>query len=225
MFYALFTACDLVTDIVAVLDVSLSIGSDQNFAVITTFVNSLVSFLEIGPEANLVGVILFARHANISFDVQKHTNADDLTEAVSRIVWSEIPLEDRTGTNTPEALDLLRTGGRSGGELNLRNDDDVTRVAIFLTDGRSNTRRFTGNTQQDDSQNTENAAARLHESGIYEQVYAIGIRGNRNINFRELEFIASDPSFVFIVEDFDPDLFEDVRRDLTRAVCAGKYIH
>ena len=47
---------------------------------------------------------------------------------------------------------------------------------------------------------------------------------NRNINFRELQFIASDPSLVFIVEDFNPDLFEEVLRDLTRIVCTGKYM-
>lgn len=42
---------------------------------------------------------------------------------------------------------------------------------------------------QQDTQNIENATARLHESGIYDKVYAIGIEGNRDINFRELRFL------------------------------------
>ena len=172
-----------------------------------------------------MGKILFARHANISFHVQEHTNEDDLTAAIDSIVYSEIPKLDRTGTNIPEALDLLRTAGQSGGELMFRDDDSVTKVAVFITDGRPNTKDLTGNTQQEDSQNTEDAAARLHESGIYDQIYAIGIEGNRNINFRELEFIASDPSLVFILQDFDVDLFEELQRNLTNIVCRRKYTH
>ena len=221
---ALFTACELKLDIVFICDVSLSIGSDANFDVIKTFIISLINFLEINPNANCVAKILFARHANISFGAQEHTNANDLIAAINSIVWSEIPELARTGTNMAEALDLLRTAGGSGGELRCRDDDMATRIAVFLTDGRPNTNDLTGKTRQEDAQCTEDAAARLHESGIYEQIYAIGIRGNRNINFRELEFIASDPSLVFIVEDFNPDLFEEVQRDLTRIVCTGKYM-
>ena len=221
----LFTACELITDFVFLSDVSVSIGSDRNFNVIKNFINSIGNFLEISPDDNLVGQILFARHANISFHVQEHTNEDDLTAAIDSIVYSEIPELDRTGTNIPEALDLLRTAGRSGGELRLRDDDSVAKVAVFITDGRPNTKDLNGDSNQVASQKTEDAAARLHESGIYDQVYAIGIEGNKNINFRELEFIASDPSLAFIVQDFNPELFEELQRNLTNIICAGKYIH
>ena len=218
---ALFTACELKVDLVFVSDVSLSIGSDTNYDVIKTFIINLISFLEINPNANLAAKILFARHADINFHLQEHTNANDLIAAVDRIVWSEIPELARTGTNFPEALDLLRNVS----ELRFRNDDDVTRIAVYLTDGRPNTKDLTGNTREQDAQNTEDAAARLHESGIYEQIYAIGIRGNRNINFRELQFIASDPSLVFIVDDFTPEAFEVIQTQLTQIVCTGKYIY
>ena len=220
----LFTACELITDFVFLSDVSLSIDNDENFDVIKNFINSIGNFLEISPKDNLVGQILFARHANVNFSVQEHTNVDSLTRAVDSIVYSEIPELDRTGTNIPEALDLLRTAGRSGGELRLRDDDSVAKVAVFITDGRPNTKDLNGDSNRVASQKTEDAAARLHESGIYDQVYAIGIRGNKDINFRELAFIASDPSLVFIVQDFDAELFEELQRDLTNIFCTGKYI-
>ena len=211
------------TDFVFVLDVSISIGSDENFKVITDFVSNISVVLDIGLKDNLVGVILFARHATIHFHVQEHTNEDDLTAAITGIVYSDIPQLNRTGTNMPEALDLLRTAGQIGGELRFRDDPTIAKVAVFITDGRPNTKHLTGNTRQEDAQNTQDAAARLHESGIYDQVYAIGIRGKRIINFKELNFIASDPSLVVIIQDFDAELFQGLERNLTNVVCGRKY--
>ena len=222
--YCLFTACELTTDYVFVCDVSISIGNDANFNIIRNFVHSISNFLTIGPNNSLVGKILFARHANISFHVQEHTNAEDLTAAIDSIVYSEIPELDRTGTNIPEALDLLRTAGRPGGELRFRDDPDVTRVAVFITDGRTNTKNLTGNSRAEDAQNTEDAAARLHESGIYDQIYAIGIQGNKNMNFKELKFIASNPLLAIVVQDFDEELFEELERHLTNLFCGRKYL-
>ena len=207
-----------------VLDVSISIGNDENFRTVTQFASDMSRFLDIGLNDSLVGMMLFARHSNVHFHVQEHTNEDDLTEAIDNIVYSEIPELDRTGTNIPEALDLLRTAGRSGGELRLREDPTTAKIVVFVTDGRPNTKDLTGNSRQQDAQNTEDAAARLHESDVYDQVYAIGIRGNKNINFVELEYIASDPSLVYIIDDFDEQLFESLRQNLTNAVCERKYI-
>ena len=217
--------CELTTDFVFVSDVSISIGDDAKYNIVRNFVAAISNFVTIGPNDNLVGKILFARHANISFHVQEHTNAEDLTAAINSIVYSDIPELDRTGTNIPEALDLLRTAGRPGGELRLRNHPNVTRVAVFITDGRPNTNNLTGNSRAEDAQNTEDAAARLHESGIYDQIYAIGIQGKKNINFRELGFIASDPSLVFVVQDFDAELFEELETNLTNLVCEREYLY
>ena len=220
----MFTVCELKTDFVFVSDVSISIGNDANFNIIRNFVRAISNFVTIGPNDNLVGKILFARHANLSFHVQEHTNAEDLTAAIDSIVYSEIPELDRTGTNIPEALDLLRTAGRPGGELRFRDDPDITRVAVLITDGRPNTKDLTGNTRKEDAQDTEDAAARLHESGIYDQIYAIGIQGNKNISFKELKSIASDPSLVIVVQDFDAALFEELERNLTKLVCRRKHL-
>ena len=211
-------------DLVYVLDVSLSIGNDTRFQEVTKFVGGLGQFFDIGLNDNLAGVILFARHANIEFDVQEHTNATDFAAAVTSIVYSDIPRRNRTGTDIPAALDLLRTAGRRGGALRFRDDPNIPKIAIFLTDGRPKTRPFTGNSQEQDDNNTENAAARLHESGIYDQIYGIGIKGKRDIDFVELEFIASDPGLVFVIDDFDEQLFQELQRNLTVAICRRKYL-
>ena len=212
------------TDFVFVCDVSLTIGNDANFNVIKNFVRAISNSLTIGLNDNLVGIILFARHANISFHAQEYTNSEDLNAAIDSIVYSEIPELDRTGTNIPEALDLLRTAGRPGGELRFRDELDVTRAAVFITDGRTNTRDLTGNSRIVDAQNTNDAAARLHESGIYDQIYAIAIARNKKTNFMELEFITSDPSLVFLIQDITIDLFEEILRNLTNLACGCKYL-
>ena len=211
-------------DFVYVLDVSISIGSNEKFQEVTNFVSALGQLLEIGLNDNLAGVILFARHADIEFDVQEHTNAADFSRAVTSIIYSDIPERNRTGTNIPEALDLLRTAGRRGGALRFRDDPNIPKIAVFMTDGRPHTRRFTNNSRRQDAINTQNAAARLRESGIYDQIYGIGIKGNKKIDFVELEFIASDPGLVFVIDDFEGELFEELRRNLTVSICRRKYI-
>ena len=202
---------------------SQSIGEESDFDVVKTFINNVINFLTIGPDDNLVGKIKFARHATIQFHVQEHTNEVDLKAAVDNcsLAMNE-PDKGRIGTNMPEALNLMRTAGRSGGDLMFRDDDTVTKVAVFITDGRPNTKDLNGDSIRVASQKTEDAAARLHESGIYDQIYAIGIEGRKKI--KELEFIASDPSLMFTVEDFRPGLFEELQRNLTNIICGRKYI-
>ena len=217
--YYFIIVCEVISDFVYVLDVSNSIGNNENFQQITNFVSMLGQFLDIGINDNLAGVILFARDANISFDAQEHTNSDDFTAAVNSIIYEQIPQENRQGTNFPAALDLLRTAGRRGGNLRFRDDPDVLKIAVILTDGRPHQ---LGNSPIESVRNTKDAAARLHESGIYDQIYAIGIRGNREINFEELRFIASDPALALEVEDFDEEFFNETRAELTVALCKGK---
>ena len=209
-------------DLVFVLDVSISIGSNANFQTVTRFASDVSEFLEIGLNDSLVGLILFARHADVYFNVQEYSDETKLVASINSIIYDQIPRLNRTGTNIPEALDLLRTAGQNDGQLKLRNDVTKPKIVVFVTDGRPNTRNLTGNSIEVDAQNTKDAAARLHESGIYDQIYAVGIRGNRGINFEELDFIASDPSLVYIIDDFNQQLFERLQQNFTNAVCERK---
>ena len=205
-----------------VLDVSLSIGNNENFQSLTQFASGMTRFLDISSNDSLVGMILFARHASVHFNVQDHLDKTQLIADINGIVYDRISELYRTGTNMPEALDVLRTAGQSGGELRLRQDVAKSKIVVFITDGRPNTKDLTGNSRKEDAQNTEDAAARLHESDIYNQVYAIGIQGTRKVNFVELEYVASDPSLVYIIDDFSGQLFEVLRQNITKAICGRK---
>lgn len=224
----LLTACEVNADIVFVLDVSRSIGipenrfnetaGDENFKKVTDFVSKVPEMLPIGLQNNLVGVILFAREAVVRFDVMKHKTRDELVTAVNKIVYSKLKEPDHNGTNTPEALDLLQDTS----QLKLRGSN-YSKIVVFITDGRTHTRRFTSNTEIDDAINTQHAAERLHDAKIYDQIYAIGIEGkNSTINKTQLGIIASDPSLVFNVSGFTDELFNDLSNNFARRVCKRK---
>ena len=178
-------------------------GYDQ-FDHVKDFVADVTERLDIGLQKSLVGVILFSSTANVVFGVTQHTDQFSLANAIYNLPY-------RGGvTETAIALDLLHTAGQPGGALNLRNDS--IHIAVLLTDGVS-----------DYPQDTETAARALHESNIYDQVYAIGVTNQINLN--ELKTIASDPSFVFNSTGFDilHMLEETVTQQLIR--CIGKLLY
>ena len=207
------------------LNVSISIRNNANFQTVTRFASNVSQFLDIGLNDSLVNLILFTCHADVYFNVQEHFDETKLVANINSIIklYDQIPRLNHTGTNIPEALDLLRTAGQNDGQLKLRNDATKPKIVFFVTDGWPNKRNLTGNSREVDTQNTKDAAARLQESGIYDQIYAVGIRGSRGINFEELDFIASDPSMVYIIDDFNQQLFERLQQNLTNAVCECKY--
>ena len=226
--------CDVgKVDCVFVLDVSVSIENDANFGLIRDFVTQAASFMSIGVNETLFSVLLFARHAWINFTIPSYTNRADLINAVDDISYFDVSELNRTGTNIPEALDLL-TDGAQDGRIGLRADANY-KHAIFITDGRANTRdlaetllgRRLNNTErqqlrQEDEENTLLAAMRLHDSGLYDDVYAIGIRGSHNINFEELEHIASRPGLEFVIDDFTEAAFQAVLQELSGEICERK---
>ena len=227
----LLTVCEAKLDIVFVLDVSISIGGgrndslgDQNFANVTTFVNEFIRHVRIGPNDSLVGVILFAQRAVVNISLSNYTRKDDLVNAISNLVYSKITNPSHEGTNTPHALNLLRTAGKNGGELKLRDDPSTTKIVIFVTDGRANRRPITRDPNRDmDAIDTEIAAEQLHDSRIYDQIYAVGIRGDdRDTNETQLEAIATDRSLVYNITGFNQQVFEELRENLTRLVCRRK---
>ena len=227
-----FTAgCDVgKVDCVFVLDVSLSIENDANFGLMRNLITQATDFIPIGVDNALFSVILFARHAWINFTIPQYTNRANLIDAVNKISYFDVSELNRTGTNIPEALDLLRIGGQDG-RIGLRADA-AYRHAIFVTDGRPNTRNLVKaqlgrrlnrterrQVHQQDEDNTILAARRLLDSGIFDNVFAIGIRGIHNINFKELEHIASRPELEFIVDDFTESAFQAVLKELSEETC------
>ena len=154
----------------------------NGFDLIKHFVAGISDKLDIGLQRYLVGVILFSNTATIQFGVTQHTDKTSLLTAIDSLPYSG------GNTNTAAALDLLRTAGQPGGALNLRNDS--THIAVLVTDGASTS-----------PQGTPIAASALHESEIYDRVYAIGVTSQ--VDPDELNATASSPSFVFNIEDFE----------------------
>jgi len=180
-----------------VLDDSGSIRRDR-FQMIREFTEQISRLLDIGTQRSLVGVILFSTTASIHFPVTQHTDASTLLPALN----PGLPYSGG-GTNTNLALDLLRTAGLNGGALQLR--PGFAHIAMVLTDGQSNNRGL-----------TLTAASNLHASGIYDQVYAVGVSG---AVADELNAIASDPSFVFSIDNFDSTDFAALTQNITTQLC------
>ena len=200
-------------------------------------ITRIAELVDVGEDdtETLFSVIRFARHASISFPISQYTNKADLINAVNQLSYFNLSVLNRTGTNIPEALDLLREGGQDG-RIGLRPDASY-KHAIFITDGRPNTRDLEEarigrrlNRQQVrehrilDEENSIAAAERLRASGVYNDVFAIGVRGQRDINFVELDHIASRPEFRFEIQDFTSAAFEAVIQLLNADICNGMAI-
>ena len=153
--------------------------------------------MDIGLQRSLVGVISFSDFASIDFGVTQHTDLNSLLLAIEKIPY-------RAGfTNTAAALNLLRTAGKPGGALNLR--DGFTHVAILITDGESN------------RGNTTAAAHALRASNIYTEVYAVGVD---QADMDELNLIASERSLVFFDSNFDSAAISSLEQSVTQQLTA-----
>ena len=165
-------------------------------------------------------MMLFARHAWFNFTLTDYYDEASVRKAVDQIKYNEISRHNRTGTNTPEALNLLVDAAQDG-TLGLRND--TVHIAVFITDGRPHIKHLR-NQSSNASEATMAAANRLHESKIYDHVYAVGIKGNNKPIGKFIEYIAYPSSLVFPIAGFNADLFEKLGRNLTSQFCDGKII-
>ena len=212
------------------LDVSLSIKNDANFGLMKDLVIQSARQSVIGENDVLFSLILFARQANIIFNIPQYTNSADLITAINQTSYFDTPELNRTGTNIPEALDLVREAGQDG-RLGLR-PDAVYRHVVLITDGRPNTiglteerlgielKKQAKKDQLDrDAENSITAAMRLHKSGIYNDTYVIGIRGEKGLDIEELSSIASRPDLRFQIENFTIQAFQAVIQPLLEEIC------
>ena len=199
----------------------MSIGDNANFERITDFAVNVVNAVESQGIDARYAVILFARHAWIRFKISD--DIANVTEAITSIKYTtSVSKEiDHEGTNIPEALDLLREAGKDE-RLGLRDDSDY-KCVIFVTDGRSNTAKLVAKQQgmetsgsaykafkykqlEKDTNNTKANAKKLHDSGVYDQIFAIGIKAKKDIDTEELRYIdtANNP---IVVEGFNETEF------------------
>ena len=178
------------------------------------FVKNTADLININVNDSLAAVVLFAGNAWIRFPLTEYTDKDIFQKAIDDIRYEEVK---QVGTNTPDALNLLQIAGQDG-RLGLRND--TIKIVVLITDGRPNLKHLNISNEQA-TRDTQEAATRLHDSGIYDQIYSVGIEGNKPIG-KVLDLIADPPSLVFSITGFDARLFQQLTQKFTSSFCNGK---
>ena len=207
-------------DGVFVLDVSDSL-MENDFNIMMNFVTEVMNIVNISAECSHAAVILFKANVVIRFDVNEYTDRVNLIQAIENIDYDDV---HGRGTNTPEALRVLRIDGEKGGRLKLR--DDYPHIAVMITDGNPRLDRdfpeygLTQVTPRDMKSMAKVEAELLHDTLIYDQIYAIGV-GN-NIKNDTLEAIADPMTLAYYRTAFTEELFSQLRDDLTEQFCDRK---
>ena len=176
------SACDRNIDLVFMLDQSGSVGRDNHNIAIQFIVNT-VSFFTIGRQTTRVGLVAFSTNSHIEFNLNAHRSLSSLTTAINAVSY-------RGGyTATAFALNDTRKLLNPSNNFGARpNSQGVPKIAVLITDGRSNRGSL------------RYAAPALKAAGV--QVYAVGIA---NYDLSELRLISSDPDneHVFLLNSFN----------------------
>ena len=198
-------------DAVFVLDVSRSIRDESNFKLMKDFINSTFSLVNISAECSRAALILFAEEARIMFNLNQHTDVTSLRNALYEITYDDITFNDKVATDTPDALDRMRDIGALGIDV-----DKIT-VGVVITDGRPNL-NHEGIDRARAKELTKEAGERVINSGIYNQIYAVGIEAGKR--FQDiLEFFAHPSSLRFRIEKFNEETFTDTAKEVLGEFC------
>ncbi|XP_053405850.1 collagen alpha-1(XII) chain-like [Mercenaria mercenaria] len=170
-----------VADLVFVVDSSGSVGP-ENFLKMKEFMKQTIKVFDIGDDFTRVAVITFSSNAKLEFELNTYNSSQDVLKAVDNIAYTQ------GGTNTGEALELLRLQGFN----NERASDP--NIAIVITDGYS----------KDKFATRQQAMLAKRDSNI--TIIAIGVGNGTDVN--ELTDIAtvdknSNQSLVYEVGDFE----------------------
>ena len=205
--------CDLpCMDVVFALEVSSSIA-DDTFQTMKNIVGDVINVVNISEDCSRVAVTLFAKDAQINFTLNAHLDGISAQNALAQIQLAHIEDSARDGVNTPAVLDFLREAGQDG-RLGLR--DDMLHFATVITNSRPNLKPIV---QAQANADTHNAATRLHDSQLYEHVYAIGFN---DIVENTLQEIADPPSLAFALEDTEQASIDRLENDIVAEFCDGE---
>uniref|UniRef100_A0A3Q2G4L3 von Willebrand factor A domain containing 2 n=1 Tax=Cyprinodon variegatus TaxID=28743 RepID=A0A3Q2G4L3_CYPVA len=172
--------CSSVMDILFLMDGSYSIGKGT-FERSKHYAVKLCDGLDVAPDKVRVGLIQFGTVPRFEFTLDSYSTKQELKKHIKKISYSAHYVKGGS-TQTGLALKYILRKGFPGG----RNSSSVPRVAILLSDGRSQ-----GSVVQ--------AAAQLKEKGVV--LFAVGLRYPK---WEELHALASEPqeSHVFFAEHF-----------------------
>ena len=162
-------------DLVWILDQSGSVGR-SNHRLALQFISNVHNFFEIGLERTRVGMVTYSTRSRIAFDLDDLTTRTSLQRVVSRISYPG------GYTRTAQALRDTRTLFNESIGWGVRpSSEGIPRVAVLITDGKSNLEPLDDEPQL------------LKDSGVV--VYSVGIA---NFDLDELLEISSDPDELYV---------------------------
>uniref|UniRef100_A0A0M3KES8 VWFA domain-containing protein n=1 Tax=Anisakis simplex TaxID=6269 RepID=A0A0M3KES8_ANISI len=119
------------TDLVFLIDGSGSISSDVFREEVLRFVKEFIELFDIASDKTRVAVVQYSDRIRHEFDLNQYTSARDLKDAIDRIQYI-------TGlTRTGAAIHHVTTEAFSEKHGARPSSNSVSRVAIVITDGRS----------------------------------------------------------------------------------------
>ena len=177
-----------------------------SLAEVVQFEYDFVTNLLLGPEHTQVGTVIFNTTANTVFNLTTYNN----TKAALGAIEDLKNLHAQGYTNIVDGLCQLLVGFKENGARPA--SDAVFRIAIILTDGKSNRHHTTCNL----SSNTTKAASEVRKHISPVLFYVIGVTDN--VNDAELRAIATTGDYIHI-PSFNRSILMDIQQELTDAVC------
>ncbi|XP_074802818.1 collagen alpha-1(XXII) chain-like [Natator depressus] len=181
-------------DLVFILDTSSSVGK-EDFEKVRQWVSNLVETFEIGLDKTRVGVVRYSDRPATEFDLGRYQTREAIKEAARNIKYYG------GNTNTGDALRYINTYTFSKEAGGRPSDPTSQKVAILLTDGRS----------QD---YVMDAATAARKAGI--RIFAVGVGEALK---EELDEIASDPKSAHVFHVSDYNAIDKIRGKLRRRLC------
>lgn len=197
IFIISLTGCKTVaSDLVFILDGSWSVA-DVNFEIVKRWLVNITTSFNIGQKFTQIGVVQYSDDPIINIPLGKHLRSKDLIRAMESIDY--MGGNTRTGTAIQFASDKLFN-------LSERGPNGVARIAVVLTDGKS----------QDEVKAAADAARRR---GII--IFAIGV--GSETEGAELNAIGNKPSsnYVFYVDDYKA--ISKIRETIRQKLCEGRH--
>ena len=123
----ILAVCKRNIDAVFMLDRSGSVGL-RNHMVALQFINTVISFFNIGHDASRIGLVAYSTIASIEFDLDDHTTLSNLQGAVNNVMYYG------GSTNSGDAIEkarlLLNPMNNRGARL---SSEGIPKIAILIT--------------------------------------------------------------------------------------------
>lgn len=187
-------------DVVFLLDSSYSVWR-SDFRRQLTFVQEVIEMLPIGPNNTRVAIVTYADYPQLQFHLDRYSAKPDLRAAVEEI-------RQRGGFKTISG-DAIRFVRRNVFEVGLRSRPvgvNVARVAVVITDGRSDNRKA-----------TVIEADLAKQEGVKMLLVGVG----KHVDLEELKDIGSLPSeeYTFLIDNFAG--LAGIRDSVVTKACRG----